>query len=145
MTIKLYDEHNNVVQTENISVGILELGVVNAGETITSITSKVPFYSARLTVGAGALSVNLGGTGIYYGFIREKPEVYHYCPIEPSMSATICENVTTYELKSNPTGNVEWELTGFDYLNQDNPQSVEDVMKAVQIGESVNGVAKVTG
>ena len=145
VTIKLYDEHNNVVQTENISVGILELGVVNAGETITSITSKVPFYSARLTVGAGALSVNLGGTGIYYGFIREKPEVYHYCPIEPSMSATICENVTTYELKSNPTVKVEWELTGFEHLNQDNPQSVDDVMKAVQIGESVNGVAKVTG
>ena len=145
VTITLYDKNNEEVQTETLSAGILNLGVISTGEIISSITSKVPFYSARLTVGAGVLSVDLGEVGIYYGFIREKPEVYHYCPIEPSMSATICENVTTYELKSNPEVDVEWKLTDFQHSDPENPQSVEEVMNAVQIGESVNGVAEVTG
>ena len=145
VTITLYDKNNEEVQTETLSAGILNLGVISTGEIISSITSKVPFYSARLTVGAGVLSVDLGEVGIYYGFIREKPEVYHYCPIEPSMSATICENVTTYELKSNPEVDVEWILTDFQHSDPENPQSVEEVMNAVQIGESVNGVAEVTG
>ena len=143
VTITLYDENNNVVQTENISVGILGLGVVSTGETITSVTSKVPFYSARLTIGAGVLSVNLGAVGIYYGFIREKPEVDHYCPIQPSMNATICENVTTYQLRSNPEVKVSWEVTEFNPFKQDIP--TDEIIKKVKIGESVNGIAEVTG
>lgn len=145
VTIKLYDENNKVVQTETLSAGILGLGVVSTGETITSITSKVPFYSARLTVGAGVLGVNVGGVGIYYGFVREKPEVYHHCPIQPSMNATICENVTTYELRSNPAVDVEWKVTDFNHFNPENPRLVEDIIDEVQIEGPVNGVAKVTG
>lgn len=143
VTIKLYDEHNKVVQTETVSAGLLGLGVIETGETITSITSKVPFYSARLTVGAGALSVNVGGVGIYYGFVREKPVTYHYCPIQSSMDAAICNQETTFTLMSNPKVNVEWKLESYQPYVSNTP--IEEVMKRVVIGKTENGVTPVTG
>lgn len=145
VTITLYDKNNKEVQTETLSAGILKLGVVTTGEITSAITSKVPFYSARLTVGAGALSVNLGGVGIYYGFVREKPEIDHHCPIQPSLSATVCDNVTTYELRSNPDVKVKWELTNFEFFSGEDPRDPQEVMNNVQIGETANGVTKVTG
>lgn len=144
VTITLYDANNKEVQTETISADVLNLGVVSTGEIISSIISKVPFYSARLTVGAGLLSLNVGGVGVYYGFVREKPEVYHHCPIQPSMSATICENVTTYELRSNPKMKVRWELKKFDHFSGEDTPSVSEVVKGVKIAET-DSVAKVTG
>lgn len=144
MTIRLYDENNNVVQTELISAGLLGLGVISTGEVFASIVSKVPFYSARLTYGTIA-GVKLGATGVYYGFVKEKPAVYHHCPIQPSMSATICENVTTYELRSNPEMKVRWELLSYEPFSNTRAATVEEVKAKVIIGESVNGVAKVTG
>ena len=144
VTITLYDANNKEVQTETISAGVLNLGVVSTGEIISSIISKVPFYSARLTVGAGLLSLNVGGVGVYYGFVREKPEVYHHCPILPSMSATICENVTTYELRSNPKMKVRWELKKFDHFSGEDTPPVSEVVKGVKIAET-DSVAKVTG
>ena len=145
VTITLYDKNNEEVQTETLSAGILNLGVVSTGEITSAITSKVPFYSARLTVGAGALSVNLGGVGIYYGFVREKPEIDHHCPIQPSLSATVCYNVTTYELRSNPDVKVGWELTNFEFFSGEDPRDPQGVMNNVQIGGTANGVTKVTG
>lgn len=145
VTITLYDKNNKEVQTETLSAGILKLGVVTTGEITSAITSKVPFYSARLTVGAGALSVNLGGVGIYYGFVREKSEIDHHCPIQPSLSATVCDNVTTYELRSNPNVQVKWELTNFEFFSGEDPRDPQAVMNNVQIGETANGVTKVTG
>ena len=136
-TIKLYDENNNEVQREVISADILGLGVIKAGEVTASIISKKPFYSARLTSGT-VLGVNATATGVYYGFVKEKPEVYHHCPILPSMSATICESVTTYELRSNPKLKIDWKLVKFEPFTKKRASSVV-------IGESVNGVAKVTG
>lgn len=143
-TIKLYDENNQEIQREVISAGILGLGVIKAGEVTASIISKQPFYSARLTSGT-VLGVNATATGVYYGFVKEKPEVYHHCPIQPSMSATICENVTTYELRSNPKMKVSWELLSYEPFNNTRASTMEEVKAKVIIGESVNGVAKVTG
>lgn len=89
--------------------------------------------------------MNLGGVGIYYGFVREKPEIDHHCPIQPSLSATVCDNVTTYELRSNPDVKVKWELTNFEFFSGEDPRDPQEVMNNVQIGETANGVTKVTG
>lgn len=142
-TIKLYDENNKEIQREVISAGILGLGVIKAGEVTASIISKKPFYSARLTSGT-VLGVNATATGVYYGFVKEKPEVYHHCPIQPSMSATICENETTYELRSNPKMKVRWKLKDFVHFSGENTPSVKEVMDGVKIADT-DSVAKVTG
>ena len=48
--------------------------------------------------------------GIHYGFIREKPDVDHHCPINPSVDMNLCETQSSIQLQSNPDISVTWTL-----------------------------------
>lgn len=111
-TISLYNGGKKV-QEETLEAKILGLEVATSGITKTSIIAQVPFDAARLTIGAGVLSVDLGeAAAVYYGFVKQKPEVEHHCPINPSASTNICGNQSSIRLQANPDTElaVKWSL-----------------------------------
>lgn len=133
-TIELYN-NGKVVQTETLDAGILNLGVVSTGEIKSTIIAQQPFDAARLTVGAGALAVNLGEVGVFYGFVKQKPEVEHHCPINPSASTNICSNQSSIRLQANPDPvlAVKWSL-----------QSAPTGVTGVTVSETIGGAATVS-
>lgn len=109
-TISLYKDGKKV-QEETLEAKILGLEVATSGITKTSIISQVPFDAARLTIGAGVLSVDLGeAAAVYYGFVKQKPEVEHHCPINPSASTNICSGQSSIQLQANRGLTVMWSL-----------------------------------
>ena len=107
--LRLYDRNGKVVQEENISSQVLGLSVAKGGDGSSSVTAKVPFSGAEIRFHT-VLGVNLGAMGVHYAFVKAKPEVSHYCPINPSMSTSICDTQTAIQLHSNPDISVTWSL-----------------------------------
>ena len=58
------------------------------------------------------LSVDVGGIGIHYGFVRAAPDVYHHCDIKPTISSNICDSQSSFRLRSNSGVSVTWALDG---------------------------------
>lgn len=108
--IQLFDENGVKVQEETVSAGILGLGVATSGVTKTSVIAKAPFYQAKLVIGA-AIGLSLGeAAGIYYGFVKKKPDVPHRCPINVTTNSTICGATGTLQLEANKDVKVDWEV-----------------------------------
>lgn len=108
--IQLFDKNGNKVQEETVKAGILGLGVVEGGVTKTSIIARQPFSQAKLMIGA-AIGLSLGeAAGIYYGFVKKKPDVSHRCPINATTNSSICGAVGTMQLDWNKAVKVEWSV-----------------------------------
>ena len=120
INIRLFDRNNNIVQDETIKAQVLKLGVAQGGMEKTSIISNVPFSGAEIRF-LTTLSVKLGAITIHYPFVREAPAVRHHCPITPSNDITLCPDVTSYWLKSNPEISVTWSV---DYVPEGESVSV---------------------
>ena len=120
INIRLFDRNNNIVQDETIKAQVLKLGVAQGGMEKTSIISNVPFSGAEIRF-LTTLSVKLGAITIHYPFVREAPDVRHHCPITPSNDVTLCPDVTSYWLKSNPEISVTWSV---DYVPEGESVSV---------------------
>ena len=120
INIRLFDRNNNIVQDETIKAQVLKLGVAQGGMEKTSVISNVPFSGAEIRF-LTTLSVKLGAITIHYPFVREAPDVRHHCPITPSNDVTLCPDVTSYWLKSNPEISVTWSV---DYVPEGESVSV---------------------
>lgn len=108
--IQLFDEKGNKVQEETVKAGILGLGVVEGGVTKTSIIANQPFSQAKLVIGA-AVGLSLGeAAGVYYGFVKKKPDVSHRCPIHATTNSAVCGAVGTLQLDWNKAVKVTWEV-----------------------------------
>lgn len=108
--IQLFDENGKKVQEETVKAGILGLGVAEGGVTKTSIIAKQPFSQAKLVIGA-AVGLSLGeAAGIYYGFVKKKPDVSHRCPIQATTNSSICGAVGTMQLDWNKRVEVKWSV-----------------------------------
>lgn len=105
--IILFDKAGNKVQEETVSAGVVNLGVASGGQGTSSIIAKTDFSGAEIRFHT-VLSVNVGALGVYYGFVREKPDVPHSCDINPSVNTNICEEQTSFQLESNPELTVTW-------------------------------------
>ncbi|MDE6037437.1 MAG: hypothetical protein K2G05_04150, partial [Duncaniella sp.] len=120
LNIRLFDRNNNIVQDETVKADVLKLGIAQGGMEKTSIISNVPFSGAEIRF-LTTLSLKLGAITIHYPYIREAPDVRHHCPITPSNDVTLCPDVTSYWLKSNPEISVTWSV---DYVPEGESVSV---------------------
>ena len=120
INIRLFDRNNNIIQDETVKAEVLNLSVAKGGMQKTSIISNVPFSGAEIRF-LTTLSVDLGGIFIHYPYVREAPDVRHHCPITPSNDVTLCPDVTSYWLKSNPEISVTWSV---DYVPEGESVSV---------------------
>lgn len=107
--IVLFDADGDEVQRSTLSAEAVGLGVGEGGEGVASITSSVPFSAAELRFHT-VLSVRVGAIGIHYGFVREKPDVAHHCPINPTLNTNVCDEQNTFQLEANPELSVTWSL-----------------------------------
>ena len=99
----------DILQRITVSGDVVGLGVASGGRGMSSAVAGVDFTYAELRFHT-VLSVSVGAMGVYYGFVREAPEVPHHCDINPTLSTNLCEAQTTYQLESNPELTVRWSL-----------------------------------
>ncbi len=120
--IKVYNT-DGTTQTERVEAGVLSLGVAEGGRMTSSVVADKEFYAFEIGFYA-AVNVNLGTINVHYGFVNEPADAPHRCPINPSVNSEICDVQGTYQLLSNPTLAVQWELsealdeTGNDWTTQ---------------------------
>lgn len=107
--ILLFDRNGNVVQEETVSGDVVGLGVASGGNGTSSIVANVDYSGAEIRFHT-VLSVSLGAMGVYYGFVREAPEVKHHCDINPTFDTNLCTAQTSIQLESNPSLSVTWSL-----------------------------------
>ena len=111
VNLLLFDHNGKKVQEETISAQVLGLSLVQANSGTISIKSKVPFSGCEIRF-LTVLSVDVGGIGIHYGFVRAAPDVYHHCDIKPTISSNICDSQSSFRLRSNSGVSVTWALDG---------------------------------
>ena len=111
INILLFDRNGNKVQEETISAQVLGLSLIQANSGMISVKSKVPFSGCEIRF-LTVLSVDVGGIGIHYGFVRAAPDIYHHCDIRPTISSNVCESQTSFRLRSNSGVSVTWALSG---------------------------------
>ncbi len=109
VTIVLFDKDGDKIDEQTISSGVLKLSVGNGGIGMASIVADKDFSGAELRFYTG-ISAKLGALGVYYGFVREKADVNHRCPINPTVSTNVCDEQNSYQLEANPDLSVEWTL-----------------------------------
>ena len=109
INIELYNRAGKKVQTETLSAGVLGLGVAAGGDGTASIMASQDFSGARIAF-YGGLKVDVGATFVYYGFVKEAPDVEHHCDIRPTPDTNVCGSQTSFQLHSNPALSVTWTL-----------------------------------
>lgn len=109
INIELYNRDGKKIQTETLSAGVLGLGIASGGDGTVSILANQDFSGARIAF-YGGLKVDLGGMLVYYGFVKEKPDVDHHCDIRPTPDTNVCDTQTSFQLHSNPSLSVKWTL-----------------------------------
>ena len=107
--ILLFDRHGNVVQEETVSGDVVGLGVASGGKGMSSVVAERDFSGAEIRFHT-VLSVSVGAMGIYYGFVREQPEIPHHCDINPTVSTNVCSMQNSFQLEANPELSVTWSL-----------------------------------
>ena len=132
INILLFDRKGNKVQEETISAQVLGLSLIQGNSGMISVKSKVPFSGCEIRF-LTVLSVDVGGIGIHYGFVRAAPDVYHHCDIRPTISSNLCESQTSFQLRSNSGVSVTWALSGAWNLKN------EDIMKSTSVKVTPDG------
>ena len=122
--IKVYNT-DGTTQTERIEAGVLSLGVAEGGKMTSSVVADKEFYAVEIGFYA-AVNVNLGTINVHYAYVNEPPMVNHHCPINPSVSSEICDVQGTYQLLSNPSLSVRWELVSASDLSGNDWTGNED-------------------
>ena len=108
-TICLFNKKGDKIDEQTISSGVLGLSVGSGGYNIASIVANQDFSGAELRFYTG-LAVNLGTMGVCYGFVREKPNVSHNCPINLTVDTNVCDDQSSYQLTANPDLSIKWSL-----------------------------------
>lgn len=132
VNLLLFDRKGNKVQEETISAQVLGLSLVQASSGTISIKSKVPFSGCEIRF-LTVLSVDVGGIGIHYGFVRAAPDVYHHCDIKPTISSNICDSQSSFSLRSNSGVSVTWALAGAWNLDG------KDILDSTQVKVTPDG------
>ena len=107
--IVLFDRDDNEVQRTTLSASAVGLTVAGGGNGVASTTSGVAFSRAELRFHT-VLSVRVGAIGVDHVFVREKPDVDHHCPINPTLNTNVCDEQNTFQLEANPELSVTWSL-----------------------------------
>lgn len=107
--IVLFDRDDNEVQRTTLSASAVGLTVAGGGNGVASTTSGVAFSRAELRFHT-VLSVRVGAIGVDHVFVREKPDVDHHCPINPTLNTNVCDEQNTFQLEANPDLSVTWSL-----------------------------------
>ncbi len=109
INLVLFDRNGNKVQEETVSAEVLNLSLAQGGSGSSSLISQVPFSGAELRF-LTTLGLDVGGIFVHYAFVREKADIRHHCPINPSASTSLCEEQTSFQLHSNPAVSVSWTI-----------------------------------
>ena len=109
MQIELLDRKGKTVQTSRVEAGVLALDVVQVGKQAVTISSSVPFSGAKLSF-YGGLKVGTGGISVVGSYVRDKADIRHHCPIDPTGSTSACSDQSSFQLRSNPDISVTWEI-----------------------------------
>ena len=107
--IVLFDRDDNEVQRTTLSASAVGLTVAGGGNGVASTTSGVAFSRAELRFHT-VLSVRVGAIGVDHVFVREKPDVAHHCPINPTLNTNVCDEQNTFQLEANPELSVTWMI-----------------------------------
>lgn len=97
------------VQDESAKINVLGLNLVSGEENTISIIAKEDFSHARIDFPTG-LSINLGGSKVFYGYVCDPAEVYHHCNLMLSADANVCESKAQYQLTANGGIPVTWSI-----------------------------------
>lgn len=107
ISIVLFDKNGKETEEKIISSSVLGVGIASTGVGFVSLIASKPFSSAELRFYT-AIAIQIEELGVYYGYVREAPEVSHQCPINPTMNTNICDDEETYTLKADMS--VTWSV-----------------------------------
>ena len=136
VTICLFNKKGDKIDEQTVSSGVLALAVGNGGYATASIVANQDFSGAELRFYTG-LAVNLGTMGVCYGFVRQKADVAHNCPINPTVSTNVCDAQNSYQLESNPNLSIAWSLVSQPYEASANVTQSGKVTNMTKQGEYV--------
>lgn len=97
------------VQSETVSANVLKLSLVSGGEQEVSIIAKEDFSHARINFPTG-LTVNLGGTKVFYAYVCDTPDVDHQCDIVIDAPTQLCDTQASYQLTNTGSVEVTWSV-----------------------------------
>lgn len=109
INLVLFDRNGNKVQEETVTAEVLNLSLAQGGASSSALISSVPFSGAEIRF-LTTLGVDVGGIFVHYAYVREKADIRHHCPINPSASTSLCEEQTSFQLQSNPDVSVSWTI-----------------------------------
>lgn len=110
--IVMLDRNGKDIKSYTVSGGVLGLGLATAGTNVTSVVTDCDFSGVELRF-MGVVGLNFGAMNVFYGFVREQPEIPHHCDISPTVSTNICDGQNSFQLESNPDLSVTWSLESF--------------------------------
>ena len=110
--IVMLDRNGKDIKSYTVSGGVLGLGLATAGTNVTSVVTDCDFSGVELRF-MGVVGLNLGAMNVFYGFVREQPEIPHHCDISPTVSTNICDEQNSFQLESNSDLSVTWSLENF--------------------------------
>lgn len=110
--IVVFNRNGDKIKSYTVSGDVLSLGVADGKDNVTSVVTDCDFSRVELRF-MSVLGVNVAATGVFYGFVREQPEIPHHCDISPTVSTNICDEQNSFQLESNPDLSVTWSLEDF--------------------------------
>lgn len=105
-----YEYQQTEVQSETVNANVLSLSLISGGSQQATITAKEDFSHARITFPTG-LTIDVGGTKVYYGFVSDPAEAVHHCDLKLTANTEICDSETSYQLTSEGGQPVAWSIT----------------------------------
>ncbi len=104
-----YEYEQTEVQSETVNASVLNLNVVSGGNNEATITAKEDFSHARITFPTG-LTIDVGGTKVFYAFVSDPPEADHHCDIKITAPTEICDSEKSYQLSVETDQQVTWSI-----------------------------------
>lgn len=106
---KYWDWEETEVQSETVSASVLNLNIASGDDQFATIVASEDFSRARIVFPTG-LTVDLGGTKVYYGYICEPVDVEHHCDLKLSADAAVCTSDAQYQLHADGGIPVTWSV-----------------------------------
>lgn len=106
---KYWDWEETEVQSETVSASVLNLNIVSGDDQYASIVAKEDFSRARIVFPTG-LTLDLGGTKVYYGYVCDPVDVEHHCNLKLSANAAVCTSDAQYQLSADGGIPVMWSV-----------------------------------
>lgn len=84
----------------NLSAGLINLKLLKSEKVSMSARAPFDFDGVRITIPGSFLSLIKSEVKFFGAYVREFPDVYHHCQINPRMISNVCDGESSITLSS---------------------------------------------